>query len=200
MASHDDKNLAAARPYAEALVALAEEAGTAAEVREELAAIERMAAQSAAFRDYLVDPAIDADERRASLERMFRGRFSELVVDTLQVMNRKGRIALAPAVAAAYRQLHDRIERRVEVRVTSAVPLSAEQRRHLAAAIERSTGLEPMLDERVDPAIVGGLVVALGDTKVDASIASRLKNLSEALRQRASRQLRSGSHVEGMVA
>jgi F-type H+-transporting ATPase subunit delta len=200
MASHDDTNLAAARPYAEALVGLAEEAGVAAEAREELEAIERMAAESAAFRDYLVDPAVDAEERRASLERMFRGRLSDLVVDTLQVMNRKGRIALAPAVAAAYRQLHDRIERRVEVRVTSAVPLSEEQRRHLAAAIERSTGLEPTLDERVDAAILGGLVVALGDVKVDASIASRLKNLSEALRQRASRQLRSGSHVEGMVA
>lgn len=200
MASHDDKTLAAARPYAEALVGLAEEAGTAAEVREELTAIERLAADSADFRDFLVNPAIDTDERTQSLERMFRGRASDVVVDALQVMNRKGRIALAPAVAAVYRQLHDRFEKRVEVRVTSAVPLGDEQRRHLAEAIERSTGLTPTLDERVDPAIVGGLVVALGDVKVDASIATRLKNLSEALRERASRQLRSGSHVEGMVA
>ena len=84
--------------------------------------------------------------------------------------------------------------------MTSAVPLTDEQRRRLAAAIEGGTGLSPTLVERVDPAILGGLVVRLGDRKADASVATRLNNLSEALRARASRQLRSGSHVEGMVA
>lgn len=199
-ARHDNETLAVARPYAEALLGLAAEAGTAGEVRIELEAIERLAAQNPGFRDYLVNPAVDAAARKRGIERMFRGKASDLVVDTLQVMNRKGRAALAPAVAAAYRALHDQRERRVEVRVTSAVPLDDEQRRRLAAAIERGTGLTPSLVERVDPALVGGLIVALGDTKVDASIATRLKNLSEALRERASRQLRSGSHVEGMVA
>lgn len=199
-ARHDNETLAAARPYAAALLEIAEEAGTADQVREELDAVERLAAESRGFRDYLVNPAIDTEAREKGLERMFRGKASDLVVDTLQVMNRKGRAALAPAMAAAYRALHDRRERRVEVRVTSAVPLDDAQRRRLAAAIERGTGLTPSLVERIDPNLVGGLVVALGDTKIDASIASRVKNLSEALRERASRQLRSGSHVEGMVA
>lgn len=199
-ARHDNQTLAVARPYAEALLAIAEEAGSADQVREELEAIERLAAGNPDFAEYLVNPAVDAEARKNGLERMFRGKASDLVVDTLQVMNRKGRAALAPAVAAAYRALHDRREHRVEVRVTSAVPLDDAQRRRLAAAIERGTGLTPSLVERVDASLVGGLVVALGDTKVDASLARRLENLSEALRERASRQLRSGSHVEGMVA
>jgi F-type H+-transporting ATPase subunit delta len=200
MAGHDDKTLAIARPYAEALLGLAQRAGAAAEVREELTAIEGLIAERPAFRDFLTNPGIDAGERRGSLERLFRGRASDLVVDALQVMNRKGRIALVPAVAAAYRAAHDRLERRVEVRVASAVPLDDEQRRRLAAAIESGTGLAPTLVERVDRSLVGGLVVTLGDTKIDASVASRLRKLSEALRARASRQLSSGSHVEGMVA
>lgn len=200
MEGYDDKTMAVARPYAEALLGLAEQAGAAAEVREELTAIERLVAERPGFRDFLTTPSIDVDERRDSLERTFRGRASDLVVDTLQVMNRKGRIALVPAVAAAYRDAHDRLERRVEVRVTSAVPLEDEQRRRLAAAIESGTGLEPTLVERVDPSLIGGLVVTVGDTKIDASVASRLRKLSEALRARASRQLGSGSHVEGKVA
>lgn len=200
MEGYDDKTMAVARPYAEALLGLAGKAGAAAEVREELTAIERLVAEQPGFRDLLTNPAIDADERRGSLERLFRGRASDLVVDALQVMNRKGRIALVPAVAAAYRAAHDRLERRVEVRVASAVPLDDGQRKSLAAAIEGGTGLAPTLVERVDPSLVGGLVVSLGDTKIDASVASRLRKLSEALRARASRQLGSGSHVEGKVA
>lgn len=200
MEAHDDKTMAVARPYAEALLGLAGKAGAAAEVREELAAIERLAAENPGFRDFLTNPAIDAGQRRGSLERMFRGRASDLVVDALQVMNRKGRIGLVTAVAAAYRAAHDLLERRVEVQVASAVPLDDEQRRRLAAAIEGGTGLEATLVERVDPSLLGGLVVSLGDTKIDASVASRLRKLSEALRARASRQLGSGSHVEGKVA
>lgn len=200
MAGHDDKTLAIARPYAEALLGLARAAGAEDRVREELDEIARLAAERPAFRDYLDNPAIDAGERREALERIFRGRASDLVVDTLQVMNRKGRIALLPAVAAAYRAAHDEAAGRVEVRVTSAVPLTDAQRRRLVDAIEGGTGLVPKLVERVDPAILGGLVVRLGDRKADASVATRLRNLSEALRARASRQLRSGSHVEGMVA
>lgn len=199
MAGHDDKTLAIARPYAEALLGLARAAGADDRVREELDEIARLAA-GPAFRDYLGNPAVDAGERRESLERIFRGKASDLVVDTLQVMNRKGRIALVPAVAAAYRAAHDEAAGRVEVAVTSAVPLTDPQRRRLVAAIEGGTGLAPKLVERVDPAILGGLVVRLGDQKADASVATRLRNLSEALRARASRQLRSGSHVEGMVA
>lgn len=200
MAGADDKSRAIARPYAEALLDLARRAGAAQEVREELDEIAGLAEESPAFREFLDDPAIDAEERRESLERMFRGRASDLLVDALQVMSRKGRIALLPAVAAAYRAAHDVAAGRIEVEVRSAVPLSEEQRRSLVAAIESGTGLAPTLVERVEPALLGGLVVRIGDRKADASLATRLKNLSEALRARASRQLRSGSHVEGMVA
>jgi F-type H+-transporting ATPase subunit delta len=197
---YDDKTAAVARVYAAALLALAEEDGRADEVRDELTALEELVERSPAFHDFLVSPAIGADERSASLEKALRGRASDLVADAVQVMNRKGRSGLLPAVAATYREAHDVLRQRVEVRVTSALPLTAAQRERLAAAVEAATGRQPSLEERVDPAILGGLVVQLGDRKADASLATRLKNLSAALLARASRQLRSGSHVEGMVA
>jgi F-type H+-transporting ATPase subunit delta len=197
---YDDKTAAVARVYAAALLALAEEDGRADEVRDELTALEELVERSPAFHDFLVSPAIGADERSASLEKALRGRASDLVADAVLVMNRKGRALLLPALIATYAEAHDRLRRKVEVRVTSALPLSDDQRRRLAAAVEAATGLEPILVERVDPGIVGGLVVQVGDRKADASVVTRVKNLSAALLARASRQLRSGSHVEGMVA
>ena len=196
----DDRTVAVSRVYAEALLTLAEEAGTADEVRRELAGLEELFAGRPAIREFLLNPAVDADQRAASLERALRGRLSDLLVDTLLVMNRKGRALLLPALIATYAEAHDRLRRKVEVRVTSALPLSDDQRRRLAAAVEAATGLEPILVERVDPGIVGGLVVQVGDRKADASVATRVKNLSAALLARATRQLRSDSHVEGMVA
>lgn len=197
VARFDDKALALARVYADALLRLADEAGRADEVREELDALASLHAADPAFRDFLANPGIDADERRASLETMFRGRLSDLGVDFLQVLNRKQRSALLPAVIAAYHGAHDRLRRRVEVRVRSARPLSDDQRRRLAAAIRRRTGMEAGFDETVDPGLLGGMVVQIGDAKTDGSASARLHNLSEALLARASREIHSGTHVEG---
>lgn len=193
----DDKEVALARVYADALLRLADEAGAADEVREEMDALGSLYAADPAFRDFLANPGIDADERRSSLEAMFRGRLSDLGVDFLQVLNRKQRSALLPAVVAGYRRAHDRLRRRVEVRVSSARPLSDDQRRRLAAAIRRRTGMEAGFDETVEPQLLGGMVVQIGDAKTDGSAATRLHNLSEALLARASREIHSGTHVEG---
>jgi len=197
MASFDDKERAVGRVYADALLSLALEQGTADEVREELDSLAALYDADAGFRDFLANPAVDEEERRQSLDAMFRSRLQPVTVDALQVINAKGRSALLPAVVAAYRTAHDRASRRVEVRVTSARPLSDEQRRKLAEKVLRTTGNEPSFAEHVDPSILGGLVVQIGDQKTDGSVATRLHNLSEALLARASREIHSGTYVEG---
>jgi F-type H+-transporting ATPase subunit delta len=83
------------------------------------------------------------------------------------------------------------------VQVSSARPLSDAQRDSLAAAVRERTGLEPSFTETVDPSLVGGLVVQIGDEKTDGSVVTRLRNLGEALLDRASREIHSGTYVEG---
>jgi len=193
----DDKQRAVARVYAEAMLELAVGAGAAESLREELDGLAALTRTRPGFTDFLANPAIDAEERRQSLERMLRGNLSDLAVDSVQVLNRKGRSALLPAVAAEYRRAHDRHQRRVEVQVTSARPLTDDQRGRLAAAVERRTGFRPSFDERVDASLLGGLVVRIGDEKTDGSAVTRLHNLTAALLARASREIHSGTYVEG---
>ena len=197
MASYDDKALAVARVYADALIEVAAEQDAADEVREELDSLAELYASDPAFREFLTNPAIDQDERQEGQETFFRGRLLDVTVDALQVLNEKDRSALLPAVVAAYRQAHDRLRRRVEVKVVSALPLTEPQRARLAQAVERRTGRTPSFEERVDPSLIGGLVVRIGDEKTDGSVATRLHNLSEALLARASREIHSGTYVEG---
>jgi F-type H+-transporting ATPase subunit delta len=197
MASFDDRQMAVARVYARALLEVAGGAGEEDVVREELEGLEALWRADPAFRDFLVNPAVDADDRRRSLDTMFRARLSAVTVDTLQVLNRKDRSALLPAVVETYREAHDRLRRRVEVKVRSARPLSDAQRDDLAAAVRERSGREPSFVETVDPSLVGGLVVQIGDEKTDGSVVTRLRNLGEALLDRASREIHSGTYVEG---
>lgn len=182
--------------YAEAMLGLAERRGKADELRAELDALATYARTEPAFAAFLANPLIDEDRRAASLERMLRGKASDLLVDALQVINRKGRIGLLPVIAAAYNARHDELRGVIEVRVASAVPLDAGQRERLRAKVRAKTGREARLTESVEPELLGGLVVRLGDRKADATIATSLRTLMTALLARATQEILSGKHVE----
>jgi F-type H+-transporting ATPase subunit delta len=196
MAGTSQKGAAVAAVYAEAMLGLAARRGEAEGLRAELDELARLAARDPRFAAFLASPLIDPERRAESLERMLRGTASDLLVDALQVINRKGRIGLLPAIAAAYAARHDALSGVVEVRVSSAVPLADAQRERLRAAVQARTGREPRLVETVEPELLGGLVVRIGDRKADATIATRLRTLAEALLARASREIVRGTHVE----
>ena len=124
MSSFDDTTLAVAKVYASAMLQLAEARGEADRLSDEIAQLASYAASNENFHDFLTDPLADLDERAESLERMFRGRASDLLVDSLQVLNRKGRIGLLAAVAEVLAEALDDLRGRVAVQVKSAVPLT----------------------------------------------------------------------------
>ncbi len=196
MAGTSDKAAAVAAVYAEAILGLAARRGEAGAVRAELDELARLAARRPAFAAFLATPLIDPERRAESLERTLRGRASDLLVDALQVINRKGRIGLLPAIAAAFAARHDALSGVVEVRVASALPLDGAQRDRLLAAVRAKTGREPRLVEAIDAELLGGLVIRIGDRKADATIATRLRTLSEALLARATHEIVRGTHVE----
>ncbi|MEM7480533.1 MAG: ATP synthase F1 subunit delta [Acidobacteriota bacterium] len=201
MSSFSDDQIAVAQVYSKAMLALAQQAeaqqaGAVDDLREELQSIARLIERDETFRAFLSSPLVDSDKRRESLEKTFRGKASDLLVDSLQVLNRKGRIHLVPAIAFTYRQELNQLQGRVEARVISAVALSDPQRERIRAAVKGATGKDATLDEQVDPSLIGGMVVQIGDQKADSSVATRLTNLSDKLLNRASRQIHRGAHVE----
>jgi F-type H+-transporting ATPase subunit delta len=185
-----DQEAALARVYAEALARVAGD--ELAALDEELAGLVALFDAEPSFERVLVNPLFDTRNKRALLERALRGRATDRLVDALQVMRAKLRLALVRAVAVAVHELRLEREGRIEVRVASAVPLEPAQRAALAAAAARRTGKTPILVERVDPALLGGLVVTIGDDKIDSSITSELGRLERDLMGRAARELHSG--------
>jgi F-type H+-transporting ATPase subunit delta len=97
-------------------------------------------------------------------------------------MLEKGRITLAGEVADQYERLVAQAARVVEVEVTTAVPVAPDVERLIMERVRRSTGGEPRLTKRVDPDILGGLVLRVDDLLVDGSLRGRLQQLDDAMR------------------
>lgn len=183
MATDFDTTQAVSSVYAESILALAEERGMTDGVAEELAQLRELWGRDQQFVDLMTSSAIDQDARRESLRRVFgNGRVSPLMFDFLMVLNDKYRAYLLPAVCDAFvRQLNFKRGRR-EAFVTSAVPLDDPQRARLLGELRRLSRFEPILVERVDPDVLGGLKVQMGDYLFDASVAQRLQDYRDELK------------------
>ena len=192
MPTTDEKHMALARVYGDALLALAAARGEEDEVWESLEGLARAIEEQPDFELFLDSPLVDDAEKQAFLERLLRGRTPDLLVDGLQVVRRKGRLGLLRAIARAYREAWMRLRKKVEVEVVTAVPLAEELRRTIAAAASRRSGREAVLRERVEPDLLGGLVVKIGDEKFDASVARELAVVEQRLLARASAEILSG--------
>ena len=189
----DDRDLAVGRLYAEAMLVLAEERGQSEALLDELRELVEFLDQNPKVEHFLSSLMVDEEGRARVLDDLFKSQASELLLDSLQVINRKGRLGQLRAIVESYRAALRDLRGWVDVKVRSAVPLDDAQRSRLQETLAASTGRKPALIERVDPSLIGGLVVEVEGKKFDASVASRLQDLSEALLARASREIHSGT-------
>jgi F-type H+-transporting ATPase subunit delta len=192
MASINERSLGVARLYARAMLTVAAEQGVAESFSEELADVVTLAARDQDFDRFLTSPVLDADSRRESIEKTLRGRASDLLVDSLQVINSKGRLALLEQIFVAFEKEHRTLLGQVEVKVSTAVALSDSQREQIRARTSVYTGKEAFLVEEVDPDLLGGLVVQVGGEKADMSVRRDLELLSSAFASRLSTEILAG--------
>lgn len=193
----DNTDLSLARTYSRALLELADVQGQGEELGEELEGLVALLDRAPDFESFLASPLVSEEERRAVIEKSFRGKASDLLVDALQVINRKGRSGALRAIAASYRDDLRARRNQVEARVKTAVPLTEALRAKMVEAVGRFTGKSPMLVEKVEPGLLGGLVVEVDGQKIDTSVASRLRELSHALEARSSQEIHRGTTYFG---
>ncbi|WP_435016039.1 ATP synthase F1 subunit delta [Tundrisphaera sp. TA3] len=178
------------RNYADALLNVGGQAGETDAALEELESICRdVLAANPRFAAILASPATPTQEKDRILVDAFEGKAMPTVTRFLRVMNRHGRLAILPEVVRQARVIWDRRQGRKPVTVRSAVPLDEGQqaavRDRLAALIQAT----PVLTLEVDPSLIGGLVVQVGDDVYDASVRNRLGRLRDRLIERKSHEI-----------
>src|SRR5690606_3945896 len=102
-----------------------------------------------------------------------------------RLLRRKSRLALGPSIAAFFREMVDEERNVARATVSTAVGLDDERRRSLVQRLEQQTGKHIELEERVDPELLGGVVVRIGDRLLDGSARTRLRQLKSRLEQTA---------------
>jgi F-type H+-transporting ATPase subunit delta len=185
---------ALARTYAHGLYDLAMHAGGRERVEETLGELEEiidLARANPKFAELLTSRAISAAARRGSLERIFRGRVSDLTLNFLLVLNARGRLHCLTGILSAFDSLVQQRLGRVEIDVTTADKLDAESLASLRQRLAQALGREVVIHAYVDPSIIGGIKLRIGDQLVDASLASRLRRLRDVLRNKGFEALRS---------
>jgi len=178
-----DHNMSpAAAVYAESLLQAADDAGKTADIAAQLAEVRQLWNDSPEFAAMMSSAAIDDDARRESIRKAFsENRVDTLILNLMLVLSDRWRAAILPAVCDAFQAKLNARAGRERVQVMSVVPLNDEQREKLKAEVKRLTGFEAILDESVDPALIGGLRVQVRDRLFDLSLRRRLRQMRSAL-------------------
>jgi F-type H+-transporting ATPase subunit delta len=168
-----------ARPYARAAFAYAKQANV-------LPAWSQLLQTAAAFvsdervEQLITSPNVSADQL-VDLFADLNGKGSEEIRNFVRLLGKNRRLALLPDIAAQFEVLRAELENTAAVEVTSAVPLSDEQRATLAAALKTRLKREIQMTTTVDADLIGGAVIRCGDLVIDGSLKGRLAQLQNEL-------------------
>lgn len=164
--------------YARSLMQLAQEKGEVEAVREDMQLVASTCAASRPLQLMLDSPVLKPDRKLKVLERVFGGHIGHIADRFMAILVRKGREGQLPEIAEAFQNVYREVHGILVAEVKSAVPLSVEGRAQVQQiAKDRHPGKTIDLHESVDPSLIGGLVLRIGDEQVDASVSRRLSDL-----------------------
>ena len=164
--------------YAHALFELADEQAALDEVRDDLTGLQTMIREAPDLSRVLTSPVIGRDEQAAAVDAvMERAGIGDLTRRFVNVVARNRRLFALPGMIDVYRALLAERRGEMTAEVTSARPLSESQRSALESALMRSVGANVSIDAKVDPGILGGLIVKVGSRMVDSSLRTKLDKL-----------------------
>ena len=178
----DEKADELSRTYGEALLNAAQKEGQVDDLLDELDAVHSFVREKfPTFAAMMNSPVKTAADKDRLIAQAFEGRTLPTTVHFLRVLNRHGRLELLGPILQTARAIWDRRQNRRPVTVRSAVPLTDAQADALKERLAKSVGGTPVLKQEVDPALIGGLVVQVGDDVYDASVRNRLEQLRQRL-------------------
>ena len=164
--------------YANALADIAMAQGAAERAMEQLAGFGALYAESAELRNFLASPAVAAEAKHRVIEKLLaRAGGSKIVRNFLFVVVDHQRSHVLPETIAAFQEVIRERQGFTEAQISSAVELNAAQKKEMASTLERLTGKRVEAKFSLEPGLLGGAVVRVGDTVYDGSLRSRLNEL-----------------------
>jgi F-type H+-transporting ATPase subunit delta len=142
------------------------------------------------FEIALSNPKVSQKERMDLIDKVFGSRIDTTLLRFLKVLCRRGRLGFIRSIQSAVEIMRDDAMGRLRVTVTTAKPMDEAQRKSLIEKLKVAFKSDIALAEKVDPAVLGGIVIRIGDTVFDGSVDGRLVQLKKVASERAEQNLR----------
>jgi F-type H+-transporting ATPase subunit delta len=169
--------------YGAALYDLAVSEGLSTPILEQLQVLNSSFAAEGNFLKLLCAPGLSKQERCGIVDSSFRGKVHPYVLNFLKILTEKGYARHFHHCFAAYEEKYNQDNGILVVTALTAIPLSAQQTGKLCAKLETITGSTIRLHNKVDPSVLGGVQLDLGNRRIDDTVAHRLQSVRDLLKQ-----------------
>lgn len=169
--------------YAAALFELADSKKALDAVAGDLTALQKMIGESDDLRRLMNSPVLDREAQTKAMGAVVKAAgFNELTQKFVGLVAQNRRLFTLSAMIKAFLKLLADRRGEISAEVTAARPLTAEQQASVAEAIKRAVGSKVSIDVKVDPSLLGGLVVRVGSRMIDSSLKTKLQKLQLAMK------------------
>lgn len=165
--------------YSTALFELCDENSCIENVYEELQCVRGYICGDENFEKLLCSPIISADDKEKVLITVFDGKINDITLDFLCLLARKMRMNFLPAICREFKNKYNDRMNILEVTAVTSQPLSDRLKDKLKTKLEKVSGKNIVLSNKVDEKILGGIVLRYGNTEIDSSVKSRLDGLKK---------------------
>jgi len=169
--------------YAQALFNLAKQQNIVDEITEDVRGIGAAMSANPQLTAFFEAPMVTEEEKERAVDKIFTGRVNMLTLQVLKSMGRRDRLMFSGGLVKAWEDLLARLANRVDVELVSAQALSPEAMERIKAAVGKALGKVPDFATRIDPTLLGGLKLRVGDTMIDASVETQLQKIKTQLQR-----------------
>lgn len=164
--------------YVKSLLGLAEEQGVLEEVHKDMQLIDKACNDNYELVVMLRSPVIKHDKKKIILEKIFKGKVHKLTLAILDIVTRKNREAILPAIAKEFHNAYNIHKGIQKATITTTIQLDDSLRKEIKKIVQEISAMESIeLEEKVSADLIGGFILNVGDKQVDASISNKLKAL-----------------------
>ncbi|SDK72285.1 F-type H+-transporting ATPase subunit delta [Catalinimonas alkaloidigena] len=171
------ENTRVAFRYAKSILELAQEKGMLEAIREDMELFDKAIRENRALANLLQSPIVNSDKKLKILQSIFKGKVNDLTLSVFEILTRKNRESQLPGIARSFHRQYNQLMGIENVTVITPMPLTDELRQQFMAMVKKQTGKEAELQEKVDPELIGGYILQIGDRRIDDSVRNRLHQL-----------------------
>ena len=169
--------------YAKSLIDLAEEKNSLEKVKSDIEGVVKTLRENPELRAVLANPIVSPDKKFAVLNQIFGASIEPMILAFFKIVVNKGRAEVLYGTTKQFLQDYNERKGIIRASVISATPLSEENRKEIIQVVEEATKGQVILEASVNPDLIGGFVLKVGDKQFDTTISGRLQRLKKEFAQ-----------------